>query len=58
MQEVDARDIFAPPIKISFSFYLKKPVIASCPVPLAVVKCAEVDLGLALPRDVRMIFRR
>ncbi|UCE33647.1 MAG: hypothetical protein JSV40_10560 [Deltaproteobacteria bacterium] len=29
---------------------------ASCPVPVAILKCAEVELGLALPRDVSITF--
>jgi hypothetical protein len=30
---------------------------ASCPVPVAVLKAAEVALEMALPRDVRISFR-
>jgi hypothetical protein len=29
---------------------------ATCPVPMAILKCAEVELGLALPRDVSITF--
>jgi hypothetical protein len=29
---------------------------ATCPVPVAILKCAEVELGLALPRDVSITF--
>lgn len=29
---------------------------ASCPVPLAVIKAAEVAMGMALPRDVKILF--
>lgn len=29
---------------------------ASCPVPLAVIKAAEVAMEVALPRDVRILF--
>ncbi|UCH06368.1 MAG: hypothetical protein JSV55_09590 [Deltaproteobacteria bacterium] len=29
---------------------------ASCPVPVAILKCAEVELGMALPRDVSITF--
>jgi hypothetical protein len=28
----------------------------TCPVPVAILKCAEVELGLALPRDVSITF--
>jgi hypothetical protein len=30
---------------------------ATCPVPVAILKCAEVELGMALPRDVSMTFQ-
>lgn len=30
---------------------------ASCPVPCGVIKAAEVELGLALMKDVRIIFQ-
>jgi hypothetical protein len=29
---------------------------ATCPVPVAILKCAEVELGMALPRDVSITF--
>ena len=28
----------------------------TCPVPVAILKCAEVELGVALPRDVSITF--
>ena len=30
---------------------------ASCPVPCGVIKAAEVELGLALVKDVRIVFQ-
>jgi hypothetical protein len=29
---------------------------STCPVPVAILKCAEVELGMALPRDVSITF--
>jgi hypothetical protein len=29
---------------------------ATCPVPVAILKCAEAELGMALPRDVSITF--
>lgn len=29
---------------------------ATCPVPLAALKCAEAEMGLALPRNVHITF--
>ena len=55
--ELSMVDIFKPP--------MKNPVYAAattagchstCPVPLAVLKAAEAGLGLALKRDVQMLF--
>jgi hypothetical protein len=28
----------------------------TCPVPVAILKCAEVELGMALPRDASITF--
>ena len=30
---------------------------ATCPVPVAILKSAEVELGMALPRDISMTFQ-
>jgi len=58
LDSLDLRDIFMPPIRnIVFTLSEKANCHASCPVPLAVLKCAEVEMGLALPRDVIMNFR-
>jgi hypothetical protein len=55
---LDFRDIFMSPKRnIVFTLSEKAGCHASCPVPLAVLKCAEVEMGLALPRDVIMNFR-
>jgi hypothetical protein len=59
LDSLDVRDIFMPPARnIVFTLSEKAGCHASCPVPLAVLKCAEVELGLALPRDVMMSFRK
>ena len=58
LDSLDFRDIFMPPKRnIIFTLSEKAGCHASCPVPLAVLKCAEVEMGLALPRDVIMNFR-
>jgi len=55
---LELRDIFISPKRnIIFTLSEKAGCHASCPVPLAVLKCAEVEMGLALPRDVIMNFR-
>ena len=54
---LDLSDIFIPPTKnIVFTLSEKAGCHASCPVPLAVLKCAEVEMDLALPRHVFIKF--
>jgi len=58
LHSLDLKDIFMSPKRnIVFTLSEKAGCHASCPVPLAVLKCAEVEMGLALPRDVIMNFR-
>ncbi len=59
LDSLDVRDIFMSPIRnIVFALSEKAGCHASCPVPLAILKCAEVEMELALPRDVILTFRR
>jgi hypothetical protein len=44
---------FANPVYRSADKYLKH---AACPVPCAILKAAEVELGLCLPEDVTIRF--
>ena len=59
LHKIDTMDVIKNPIN-------KNPVYekagkcnlhASCPVPCGVIKAAEVELGLALMKDVRIIFQ-
>ena len=54
---LDLRDIFVTPNKNRiFLLSEKAGCHASCPIPIGVLKCAEVALGLALPRGVTFHF--
>jgi len=56
---LDLQDIFTPAGEnVVFDLAGKAGCHATCPVPLAVLKCAEVELGMALPRDVIMRFEK
>lgn len=59
LQKLDLMDVLKNPIN-------KNPVYenagrcklhSSCPVPCGVIKAAEVELGLALMKDVRIVFQ-
>lgn len=54
---ISLKDIFAPisrnPV---FTLTEKSGCHLSCPVPVAVIKAAEVAFGLALPREVHIRF--
>jgi hypothetical protein len=55
---LELRDIFVSPNEnVVFDLSRKAGCHATCPVPLAVLKCAEVEMGMALPRDVVIKFR-
>ncbi len=51
------RDIFLPPNRNTV-FYLagQANCHSSCPVPIAILKSAEVEMGMALPRNVSIKF--
>jgi len=58
LDSLELRDIFKSPNKnIAFTLSEKAGCHTSCIVPLAILKCAEVEMGFALPRDVMMNFR-
>jgi hypothetical protein len=51
------KDIFVPPRKnIIFAFSEKAGCHASCLIPFAILKCAEIEMGLALPKEVLITF--
>ncbi|RLB31652.1 MAG: hypothetical protein DRG87_01820 [Deltaproteobacteria bacterium] len=51
------KDIFVPPREnIIFACSEKAGCHASCPIPLAILKCAEIEMGLALPKEVLIAF--
>jgi hypothetical protein len=57
LHSIELRDIFVSPVKnVVFKLAQKAGCHASCPVPIAVLKCAEVEMGMALPRNVVMNF--
>jgi len=57
LHSLGLKDIFIPPREnIIFACSEKAGCHASCPIPLAILKCAEVEMGLAIPRDVSMRF--
>jgi len=49
------RKIIESPIYLSASKRLKH---TGCPVPMAIIKAIEVELGIALPKDVKMTFAK
>ena len=57
LNSIELRDVFKPPIKnVVFKEAEKSGCHASCPVPIAVLKCAEVEMGMAIPQNVTMNF--
>ena len=54
---LDLQEIFVPPNRNRiFLLSEKAGCHASCPVPVGILKCAEVAMGLALPRGVTFHF--
>ncbi len=57
ISSIDLREMFLNhinnPVYRAASRHLKH---AACPVPSAILKAAEVELGLCLPEDVRITF--
>lgn len=57
LTSITVRGLFAPITKNPVSRAAEDAGChASCPVPLAVIKAAEVAMEVALPRDVRILF--
>lgn len=57
VREIGLKDLFAPPSRNPvFRAAEESGCHPMCPVPVAVLKTAEAVLGLALPRDVAVIF--
>ena len=58
LHSLDLKDIFVSPRKnIVFALSEKAHCHASCPIPFAILKCAEIEMGLALPREVLITFK-
>jgi hypothetical protein len=59
ISELDMRSLFSNqinnPVCRSAAQHLDHP---ACPVPCAILKAAEVELGLCLPEDVRITFEK
>jgi hypothetical protein len=57
LKEIDMRDMFKPrgENEVHVQAALNK-LHAACPVPEAVIKAIEAELGLALPRDASIHF--
>jgi hypothetical protein len=57
VREVSLRDLFAPISKSPvFQAAQQSGCHPMCPVPIAVLKTAEVTMGMALPRDAEIKF--
>jgi hypothetical protein len=57
VREINLRDLFAPISKSPvFQAAQQSGCHPMCPVPIAVLKTAEVTMGMALPRDAEIKF--
>ena len=57
LHALSLKDIFMPPRRnIIFELSEKAGCHASCPIPFAILKCAEIEMGLALPKEVLITF--
>ena len=55
--ELDWRDALKPPVDSSIYKYASNCHLhASCPVPMAILKAIEVEVGIALPKSVVVTF--
>lgn len=59
LHKIDTRDVIKNPINKNTVYEKagKCGLHSGCPVPCGVIKAAEVELGLALMKDVRIIFQ-
>ena len=52
------RDVFTPAGRnLVFARAQEARCHVTCPVPVAILKCVEVELGMALPRDASIAFQ-
>ena len=59
VQEINLRDLFAPISKSPvFQAAQQSGCHPMCPVPIAVLKTAEVTMGMALPKDAEIKFEK
>ncbi len=59
VQELTLRDLFAPISKSPvFQAAQQSGCHPMCPVPIAVLKTAEVTMGMALPKDAEIKFEK
>ena len=59
LRKLDMMDVIKGPINEN-TVYIKAGecgVHSSCPVPCGIVKAAEAELGLALPRNIKIEFK-
>jgi hypothetical protein len=57
LRQMTLNELFAPvPRNPAFVFATEAGCHTSCPVPVAVLKAAEVAMGMALPKDVHIHF--
>ena len=58
LKKMTLDELFAPiPRNPAFVFATEAGCHTSCPVPVAVLKAAEVAMEMALPKDVKIHFR-
>jgi hypothetical protein len=59
VREINLRDLFAPISKSPvFQAAQQSGCHPMCPVPIAVLKTAEVTMGMALPKDAEIKFEK
>lgn len=58
LEEMSLKDLFAPVTRnLVFVSAQRAACHPSCPIPIAVLKAAEVAMDMALPREVRINFQ-
>ena len=57
--DLDLQDIFQRPFNNGkiYTMAARSNIHASCPIPCAIIKAVEVEMGLALKKDVKIIFK-
>jgi hypothetical protein len=58
LRKIDMMDVIRTPINKNPIYEIagKCKLHSSCPVPCGIIKAAEVELGLAVRKDVRIVF--